>query len=69
VAGLRFLVDNPLSPTLAEALMAAGHDAVHVRTYKMSAASDPEIFARAQRSVVVFDDRRIRIRALPIAQA
>jgi predicted nuclease of predicted toxin-antitoxin system len=48
VSVLRFLIDNPLSPVLAEALVAAGHDAVHVRVYGMSGASDPAIFARAQ---------------------
>jgi predicted nuclease of predicted toxin-antitoxin system len=45
---LRFLIDNALSPDLATALTAAGHDAVHVRAYGMAAATDPEIFARAQ---------------------
>jgi len=48
VAGLRFLIDNPLSPVLAEGLTAAGHDVVHVRTYGLAAAADPEVFARAK---------------------
>jgi len=44
---VRFLIDNPLSPLLADALRAAQHDAVHVRDYDMAKASDPAIFARA----------------------
>ena len=45
---MRFLIDNALSPTLAERLKGAGHDAVHVREYDLQAASDERIFARAQ---------------------
>ncbi len=44
---LRFLVDNALSPKLAEALRQGGHDAMHVRDLSMQAASDAEIFDRA----------------------
>ncbi|HEX2391457.1 MAG TPA: DUF5615 family PIN-like protein [Solirubrobacterales bacterium] len=55
---MRFLIDNALSPVLAERLREAGHDAAHVRDYGMQAAADEEIFVRAQqeqRAVVSAD--------------
>jgi predicted nuclease of predicted toxin-antitoxin system len=55
---VRFLIDNALSPVLAERLREAGHDAAHVRDYGMQAAADEEIFVRAQqeqRAVVSAD--------------
>lgn len=45
---MRFLIDNALSPALAEGLRQAGHDAVHVRLYGMERAEDSEIAARAE---------------------
>jgi predicted nuclease of predicted toxin-antitoxin system len=46
---MKFLVDNPLSPLVAETLRHRDHDAVHVRDYGLATADDPTIFERASR--------------------
>lgn len=55
---MNFLIDNSVSPVVAERLREAGHDAVHVRDYGLQASDDEIIFDRAtaEERVVVSAD-------------
>ena len=44
---MKFLIDNNLSPLLAESLTAHGHDAIHLRDLGMQAATDEVVLVRA----------------------
>ena len=44
---MRFLIDNALSPSVADALRVSGFDAIHVREIGLQATEDPVVFAKA----------------------
>jgi len=44
---MKFLIDNALSPMVAEELHRAGLDAVHVRDVNLHKSTDEEVFAWA----------------------
>lgn len=55
---MRFLVDNALSPIVADGLRQSGHDAIHVRDRGLAAADDVTIFEyadRDQRAIISAD--------------
>jgi predicted nuclease of predicted toxin-antitoxin system len=45
---VKFLIDNNLSPLLANELKSAGHDAVHIRDLGMQAAPDEAVLEQAR---------------------
>jgi predicted nuclease of predicted toxin-antitoxin system len=55
---VKFLIDNNLSPLLAESLKAAGHEAAHVRDLGLQAATDAVVLehARSQGEVLASAD-------------
>ncbi len=55
---MKFLIDNALSPDVAELLTVAGHEALHVRTLALRDATDDVIFQTAvdQERVLVSAD-------------
>jgi len=44
---MKFLIDNALSPEVADLLQAAGHDAAHVRTWNLHEAEDSVVVQAA----------------------
>lgn len=55
---MNFLIDNSVSPVVAQRLREAGHDAVHVRDYGLQESDDEIIFDRAtaEKRVIVAAD-------------
>ncbi|MCP4757738.1 MAG: hypothetical protein GY866_43320 [Proteobacteria bacterium] len=45
---MKFLVDNALSPLIAQSLRKSGHDAIHVGEIELQSATDSDIFKRAE---------------------
>lgn len=56
---MKFLVDNALSPQIAESLRQAGYDSVHVWDYGMQASPDDEIFDRPQSTLLLHNKRSL----------
>lgn len=55
---MRFLVDNSLSPRLAEALRELAHEAIHVRDIGLAQATDEIVFEAAarERCIIIAQD-------------
>ena len=69
---MRFLIDDALSPAVADGLRDLGHDAIHVRSIGWQRRPDEDIFdlaARERRIVVSADTDFSQILALRRARA
>lgn len=68
---MRFLIDMPLSPELADWLVRHGHDAIHALSVGLDRAPDEVIMARArneQRVIITSDLDYPRLLALAQAE-
>ena len=66
---MRFLVDENLSPRLADLLTACGHDAVHVRDLGLHGGSDADVMDQAvasDRVIVSADTDFGALLAIPV---
>ena len=66
---MRVLIDNALSPLVAERLAVAGHDVTHVRDYGLAAAPDAQVFDLATRERPAHCFRRYRLRGADYVSA
>ncbi len=63
---MRFLVDAPLSPVVAEGLRKTGHEAVHVRDLLNNLPAVEKDLEKG--CIVVLEDTRVRVRSLPVIE-
>jgi len=66
---MRFLIDENISPLVAEALRQQGYDAQHVREIGLKGQPDPEIMAYARqrcRCLITLDEDFANLRCYPL---
>jgi predicted nuclease of predicted toxin-antitoxin system len=69
---VRFLIDMPLSPALAQWLIGQGHDAVHAAALNLARAPDTAVMAQAEsesRIIITADLDYPRLLALSAADS